>query len=81
MLLLSIFPLRLLLCWVNHSFHPAPFFVLDEIDAALDNVNVAKVCQYVCQKSKESQFLVISLKDIFFSQAETLIGACRDVDL
>eukprot|EP01033_Poteriospumella_lacustris_P004159 gene4159-2963_t len=64
-----------------HSFHPAPFFVLDEIDAALDNVNVAKVCQYVCQKSKESQFLVISLKDIFFSQAETLIGACRDVDL
>ena len=26
-----------------HSFRQAPFFVLDEVDAALDNVNVKKV--------------------------------------
>ena len=33
------------------SFHPAPFFILDEVDAALDNENVTKVSNYIryCQ--------------------------------
>ena len=35
-----------------HSYRQAPFFVLDEVDAALDNVNVKKVsgcrCGVVC---------------------------------
>src|ERR1700761_4973348 len=30
-----------------HSFQPSPFFVLDEVDAALDNTNVAKVAHYI----------------------------------
>mmetsp|Transcript_3902 Transcript_3902/g.8164 ORF Transcript_3902/g.8164 Transcript_3902/m.8164 type:complete len:212 (-) Transcript_3902:215-850(-) len=61
-----------------HSFRPAPFFVMDEVDAALDNVNVKKVCNYIKQRSHEFQCIVISLKDIFYEQADSLVGICRD---
>jgi structural maintenance of chromosome 1 len=45
------------------SFHPAPFFVLDEVDAALDPTNVAQLARYVRdQAEKNVQFLIISLK-------------------
>jgi ABC-type Mn2+/Zn2+ transport system permease subunit len=37
----------LALLFAIHSFRQAPFFVLDEVDAALDNVNVKKV-RVVC---------------------------------
>jgi len=62
-----------------HSFRPAPFFVMDEVDAALDNVNVKKVCNYIKQRSKDFQCIVISLKDIFYEQSDSLVGICRDV--
>lgn len=46
-----------------HSFHPAPFFVLDEVDAALDATNVSKLARYIRhQAEKGVQFLIISLK-------------------
>ena len=35
---------------------------MDEVDAALDNVNVKKVCNYIKQRSHEFQCIVISLK-------------------
>jgi chromosome segregation ATPase len=62
-----------------HSFRQAPFFVLDEVDAALDNVNVQKVCHYIRQRSKNFQCIVISLKDMFFEHADILFGVCKDV--
>lgn len=37
----------LALLFAIHSFKPAPFFVLDEVDAALDSVNVHKVSNYI----------------------------------
>lgn len=46
-----------------NSFHPAPFFVLDEVDAALDPTNVSKLARYVRHQAEKSvQFLIISLK-------------------
>ena len=69
----------LALLFAIHSFRQAPFFVLDEVDAALDNVNVQKVCNYIRQRSKHFQCVVISLKDMFFEHADMLIGVCKDV--
>lgn len=45
------------------SFHPAPFFVLDEVDAALDPTNVSKLARFVREQSEKGvQFIIISLK-------------------
>ncbi|EGV63322.1 hypothetical protein CANTEDRAFT_114616 [Yamadazyma tenuis ATCC 10573] len=37
----------LALLFAIHSFHPSPFFVLDEVDAALDSANVNKIANYI----------------------------------
>ena len=53
----------LALLFAIHSYQPSPFFVLDEVDAALDNTNVAKIANYIRAHSSEMfQFIVISLK-------------------
>ncbi len=43
---------------VYASYRQAPFFVLDEVDAALDNVNVKKICNYIRQRSADFQCVV-----------------------
>ena len=65
----------LALLFAIHSYHPSPFFVLDEVDAALDNANVAKVAKYL---RPGFQFVVISLKSSLFAQSEALVGIYRD---
>lgn len=63
-----------------HSFRPAPFFVLDEVDAALDNSNVKKIRDYMQRRSRDFQCIVITLKDTFFEYADSLVGICKDVN-
>lgn len=72
----------LALLFAIHSFHPAPFFVLDEVDAALDNVNVSKVSNYIRSRSHKDglQCIVISLKDTFYTKADGLVGIFRNQD-
>ena len=67
----------LALLFAIHSYRPSPFFVLDEVDAALDNVNVNKVSNYI--QSCDFQCVVISLKDMFYEKADALIGVCKDM--
>lgn len=69
----------LALLFAVHSYQPSPFFVLDEVDAALDNVNVARVAQYVREHAGPGmQFIVISLKTGLFQESECLVGVMRD---
>ncbi|KAE8613120.1 hypothetical protein XENTR_v10007577 [Xenopus tropicalis] len=69
----------LALVFAIHSFRPAPFFILDEVDAALDNSNIGKVTSYIREESREQfQVVVISLKEEFYSRADALIGVCAE---
>ncbi|KAF8869575.1 cohesin complex subunit psm1 [Gymnopilus junonius] len=59
----------LALLFAIHSYQPAPFFVLDEVDAALDNTNVAKVANYVRAHASDTfQFVGHSLVGIYRDQ-------------
>ena len=69
----------LALLFAIHSYSPSPFFVLDEVDAALDNANVAKLRDYVRSHAGPGmQFIVISLKTGLFAGSEGLVGVYRD---
>ncbi|KAF7352348.1 Structural maintenance of chromosomes protein [Mycena venus] len=72
----------LALLFAIHSYQPAPFFVLDEVDAALDNTNVAKIANYIqSQASDAFQFIVISLKGSLYERGNSLVGIYRDQDV
>ncbi|KAG2067941.1 P-loop containing nucleoside triphosphate hydrolase protein [Suillus decipiens] len=65
----------LALLFAIHSYQPAPFFVLDEVDAALDNTNVAKIANYIRSQASDSfQFIVISLKGSLYERGNSLVG-------
>lgn len=68
----------LALLFAIHDFRPSPFFVLDEVDAALDKLNVGRVSRYVQSRAPDLQTIVISLKDSFFERADALVGIYRD---
>ena len=53
---------------------PSPFFLLDEVDAALDEANVGRFNDLVAQTSDSSQFLLISHNRSTIAKARTLYG-------
>mmetsp|Transcript_45061 Transcript_45061/g.98460 ORF Transcript_45061/g.98460 Transcript_45061/m.98460 type:complete len:108 (+) Transcript_45061:3335-3658(+) len=55
-----------------------PFFILDEVDAALDNHNIQLVLNYIRGEQSSIQFAVISLKSQFYGYSESLIGVYRN---
>ncbi|KAH8082807.1 cohesin complex subunit psm1 [Cristinia sonorae] len=72
----------LALLFAIHSYQPSPFFVLDEVDAALDNTNVAKIANYIRSHASETfQFIVISLKGSLYERSNSLVGIFRDQDV
>jgi len=56
------------------QLNPAPFCLLDEVDAPLDDANTERYAKLVASMSRETQFLFISHNKIAMEMAEQLIG-------
>jgi structural maintenance of chromosome 4 len=57
-----------------HHYKPTPLYVMDEIDAALDFKNVSIVANYIKERTKNAQFIIISLRNNMFELANRLVG-------
>ncbi|WP_456366863.1 chromosome segregation protein SMC [Thermococcus sp.] len=55
-------------------YKPAPFYLFDEIDAHLDDANVKRVADLIKESSRDSQFIVITLRDVMMANADKIIG-------
>jgi len=65
------------LVFALHAFRGAPIYVMDEIDAALDFKNVSIVANYIKERTKNAQFLIISLRNNMFELADRLVGVYK----
>ncbi|CAH0546726.1 unnamed protein product [Brassicogethes aeneus] len=64
----------LALVFALHYYKPSPLYVMDEIDAALDFKNVSIVGHYIKERTKNAQFIIISLRSNMFELCDNLIG-------
>jgi chromosome segregation protein len=60
------------------QYKPSPFCVLDEVDAPLDEVNVARFAEKISQMSRQTQFLVITHNKGTMEAAQTLYGVTME---
>ncbi|MDP3990469.1 MAG: chromosome segregation protein SMC [archaeon] len=56
------------------EYQPASFYILDEIDAALDKHNAETLAKLIRSYSEQAQYIVISHNDSLISEADTLYG-------
>ena len=60
------------------AFHPAPFCLVDEVDAALDEANVERMAKYLQNYSGSTQFIVITHRRKTMDAANTLLGVTME---
>ncbi|KAI6136029.1 RecF/RecN/SMC N terminal domain-containing protein [Pisolithus sp. B1] len=64
----------LALVFALHVFRPTPLYFMEEIDAALDFRNVSIVANYIKDRTKNAQFIIMSLRNDMFELSHRLIG-------
>eukprot|EP00928_Gymnodinium_smaydae_P001482 TRINITY_DN10542_c2_g5_i1.p1 TRINITY_DN10542_c2_g5~~TRINITY_DN10542_c2_g5_i1.p1 ORF type:complete len:1413 (-),score=520.72 TRINITY_DN10542_c2_g5_i1:108-4241(-) len=69
------------LVFALHHFRPTPLYFMDEIDAALDFRNVSIIANYIKERTKNAQFIVISLRNHMFEMADLLVGIYKTQDV
>ena len=62
------------------AVNPAPFCILDEIEAALDDVNVTRYAQYLRRITDYTQFIVITHRRGTMEAADVLYGVTMQED-
>ena len=62
------------LVFALHEFRSTPIYVMDEIDAALDFKNVSIIAHYIKERTKNAQFIIISLRNNMFELCDRLFG-------
>ncbi|XP_030034137.2 structural maintenance of chromosomes protein 4 [Manduca sexta] len=70
----------LALVFALHYYKPTPLYVMDEIDAALDFKNVSIVANYIKERTKNAQFIIISLRYNMFEMSNRLVGIYKTED-
>ncbi len=62
------------LLFAIYLIKPAPFCILDEVDAPLDDANIGKFTQMIRQFSKESQFIIVTHNKMTMSAVDVIYG-------
>merc|ERR1719224_382111 len=68
------------LVFALHHFRPTPLYIMDEIDAALDFRNVSIIANYIKERTKDAQFIIISLRNHMFELSDRLVGIYKTND-
>ncbi|AGK60780.1 condensin subunit Smc [Archaeoglobus sulfaticallidus PM70-1] len=68
------------LIFAIQKFKPAPFYAFDEVDMFLDGINVEKVAKLISERSKNAQFIVVSLRKPMLEKADSIVGVTLSKD-
>ncbi len=62
------------LLFAIYLIKPAPFCILDEVDAPLDDANISKFTQMIRKFSKESQFIIVTHNKMTMASVDVIYG-------
>ncbi|GFE55089.1 chromosome condensation protein [Babesia ovis] len=71
----------LALVFALHHYKPNPVYFMDEIDAALDFRNVSIIAQNIRERTKDAQFIIISLRSQMFELCNQMVGIYKTIDV
>jgi chromosome segregation protein len=57
---------------------PSPFYVLDEIDAPLDDVNIVRFASFIKKYAKVAQFIIITHRRYMMTEVDSLYGVTME---
>ncbi len=63
------------------EYKPSPFYVWDEVDSALDRLNSERLARFIKQRSKTSQFIVITHNAALIHEADQIVGVSMNKKL